>query len=778
MFASPKPLMNTPLDIDKKKSLLPVVMNQPLVYIALFYGFGAALSPYVDMKLSTVLFIIGGFILLFFVTLLIKRPIKLLLFASMFFVGLLITTSAIPAWYTTEQSLPNFEHFEGVSTGEGYVGDGYVVATLQDVVAYDEDGKAPLDGNVRLVIFGYSGEYDAYFVDYGKGSQVSVESNLQLIPVKQYDGAFDLPFYRMMDGINYEASCHYAQVKYDNRDIKFDTKLQIFRNELKLSILADFDRSTAGIIIALLMGDKHYLPDSLYDDFQTLGIAHFLAVSGMHIGILVGAILWIFRKIKLGILPSILTSFIVVLLYALLAGGSPSVMRAVFMWIVFCMILLIGEKPNALTSMALVFLGLLILNPLDIFSISFKLSFVATGGIVLLSEYVQLISLKIKLKPIRWLVAGMLVTVAAILAIWTLLINSFGYISPASVFSTMMGVIPITVILLLSVLYAILFTIGLPIPQFLNVIMGKSGDVITNGMDFLARYVSLVYIKPVNVVIVVLSMILLLVLSRRLLRTRIWIHGLTAGIIAILIIILSFSFGDNTVIDSQAVVVSYYNDTSILLISDGDSLAGITNGSGKEIEVFCEDNQLEYPKTLIFMCDESKQIVDLLGSDIGVDADTIYVPIKLVDDMTEYITLFEFDGDIIGVRTAIAISPQLRFRFIEYSAISKGSKLRYCVEVLGETRLQYIDPRYYRAGKQEFKVSDVVVTSRFTKSRLENISYAQPANLIYSSGMSFGSEYDELLDKNVNDTYNTNRIGAIGIKDNILIPLGERVSDR
>lgn len=277
---------------------------------------------------------------------------------------------------------------------------------------------------------------------------------------------------------------------------------------------------------------------------------------------------------------------------------------------------------------------------------------------------------------------------------------------------------------------------------------------------------------------VILSIILVLLLSRKFFRTKIWIHILSASILAVVIIVLSFAFKGEESISLDAVVVSYYDNTSIMLFNDGESLAAITKGSGREIEAFCNDNHIKYPKTIIFTCDEPKEIIDLLEGDLGANADIIYVPLALEYDMEPYISLFDFKGELIGVNTATILNRNLRFKYLKYSAVSKDSKTRYCVETLGNIRMQYIDPRYYRAKKEEFSMADIVVVSRFTKSRLENISYGIPQNLIYNCGMSFGSEYDALLDKSIHSTYNTNRVGAIGIEDNILLPLGEREINR
>ena len=129
------------------------------------------------------------------------------------------------------------------------------------------------------------------------------------------------------------------------------------------------------IISAMLFGDKSQLDDDVYESFQKNGTAHILAVSGLHIGMIYSLLVLIIggrRKIKTNVMTGLM-----LILYAALAGFSPSVVRAVMMIILHIIARLSHRRYDIVSAASFTAGAMLIWNPYQLFSAGFQMSFLA-----------------------------------------------------------------------------------------------------------------------------------------------------------------------------------------------------------------------------------------------------------------------------------------------------------------------------------------------------------------------------------------------------------------
>lgn len=142
--------------------------------------------------------------------------------------------------------------------------------------------------------------------------------------------------------------------------------------------------SNIRLLQALFLGDKSQLSPDIKQAFSDCGIAHLLAVSGLHVGIIYGILTFIFFTIchiKRKVVGYV---FVVVALwfYAMLAGMSPSVTRATIMMSTMALSACFYRRYNVYGSMALALLIILLIDPTSLFSVGLWLSFSAVAGIV------------------------------------------------------------------------------------------------------------------------------------------------------------------------------------------------------------------------------------------------------------------------------------------------------------------------------------------------------------------------------------------------------------
>ena len=196
-----------------------------------------------------------------------------------------------------------------------------------------------------------------------------------------------------------------------------------------------FDGDVAAFMTAILTGDKHLLSEQASADLSEAGLYHILAVSGMHCGFLLTMVALLTGRHRRKLVAFLAIPLL--LFYAALAGGSPSVLRACMMLILLLLAPLFNRDSDGLTSLSFALLLILLQNPFSVASVSLQLSFGAMGGILLVTP--RLFSLlqngKHHGKCYSFIAAGISSTAGALVftaPLSALYFNSLVLISPLS----------------------------------------------------------------------------------------------------------------------------------------------------------------------------------------------------------------------------------------------------------------------------------------------------------------------------------------------------------
>lgn len=207
-----------------------------------------------------------------------------------------------------------------------------------------------------------------------------------------------------------------------------------------------------GIASGMLFGGTGNLSDELTFNFRASGVAHLLAVSGLHTSLWCGLFISILKFLKMKEKYANLCGIFVLLLLVIISGFTPSVIRASFMMGITLIAPLFKKRSDSINSLGLAAGIILLFNPFVLYSPSFYLSFLATLGVVTASKYTYKInSLLAKKNPpriikrvIRFVFESLLISVSA--TIFTL---------PASVyyFGTVSIIAPITNLLTINLAF-------------------------------------------------------------------------------------------------------------------------------------------------------------------------------------------------------------------------------------------------------------------------------------------------------------------------------------
>lgn len=167
------------------------------------------------------------------------------------------------------------------------------------------------------------------------------------------------------------------------------------RAPLRRWIRQSLDPPARGILRALLLGEKHELDPALREYFYRTGLAHILAVSGLHVGLVAWLVFGSVTRLlscsyRLLLLTDVrktaaLATFFPVIAYSLVAGFQVSTQRALAMVLAYLVSIAIGREREVWSTLCLAALLVLASRPHALYTISFQLSFGAVAGILWLA---------------------------------------------------------------------------------------------------------------------------------------------------------------------------------------------------------------------------------------------------------------------------------------------------------------------------------------------------------------------------------------------------------
>lgn len=164
----------------------------------------------------------------------------------------------------------------------------------------------------------------------------------------------------------------------------------VYVNDLRERITSIYDAvlppTQSGIVRSMLIGDRSGLSDEIRALYADTGIAHILAISGMHVSALIGGIYLLLKY--LGISKRDGSIFVIgfLIFYTILTGASVSTVRAAVMHSVYLIGNIFYRDKDSLTALSFAGLLLLIYQPLFLFDLGFQYSFTAVFALMLLTN--------------------------------------------------------------------------------------------------------------------------------------------------------------------------------------------------------------------------------------------------------------------------------------------------------------------------------------------------------------------------------------------------------
>lgn len=241
-----------------------------------------------------------------------------------------------------------------------------------------------------------------------------------------------------------------------------------------------FPRDIEGYATALLTGEKDGLSYQQKSDLQISGVYHALAVSGMHVSILMSVLGFLTMRHR-RLYP--LLGFPILAVYCLMMGAVPSVVRASVMYAFLMAAPLVGRDSDSPTAMGAALLLLTVQNPWCLLDVGLQLSFLATAGILAFQKKIYAAlryRKKKKFAPVWNALAGTAATTLSALVLTTPVTSwQFGSVSMLSVLSNILMLPAITAAFVLCLLAGILY-----------LLIGGAAAILAYPATILFRYVA------------------------------------------------------------------------------------------------------------------------------------------------------------------------------------------------------------------------------------------------------------------------------------------------
>lgn len=257
-------------------------------------------------------------------------------------------------------------------------------------------------------------------------------------------------------------------------------------------IYAKVYKDKAGLMSSIVLGDKYELDIKTKEEYQKNGIAHLLAISGLHISLVGMAVYKLIRK-YIGIMKASVISIAVIIMYLIMTGETVSAKRAVCMLVLIIIADVYGRTFDILTGLSAASILILGRNPYTVYSMSYIMSFLAIIGIsqlypVLMPDEKAINSRmdntgKIVKKSIVYIINALLCSIAVTLATLPAVLYSYNSVFLTSIFINCIVIPLMPVVMITGIITAFAGFISLKLAYF----TAGAGNYVLDFYDFVCE---------------------------------------------------------------------------------------------------------------------------------------------------------------------------------------------------------------------------------------------------------------------------------------------------
>ncbi len=455
-------------------------------YIGLFASY--VLMP----RLQPYIFLVGILIVAVYFAVLLLRENRRGIFMRKSVLVLLMTVSVIAA---SIRGAIFFEKTE-MAANRYTNGNSYTAKAYVSEITYEENYGSCYE--IQLI------SLNGRKTELGALLSLPYNGDFSVGDILVFESSFSAPepeaaIYRKADGIFLSAEADSAE-KIGEQGTDTPNVFESVRLFMKTNFERYIEKEEAGFATAIMTGNRDNVNAQVRLAFTRIGISHVLAVSGLHLSIMVGGLDFFCRCIGI---PRKMKNILLIVCACLLAcvcGLSASVIRAAIMLSFFYIADSIGEIGDSLTALFAAIFLIVVFRPLAVYDVGMWLSFLATLGIVLTAPIIPMIRNSdcpwLVRKILNFIISLIFVTISATFFTLPVVCIAFGGISLISPLANLIFIPLIQIVLYLLVILTVigfLPSLALPIgraAQFLISFVCDTAELLSDKKDI---YVSLRY---------------------------------------------------------------------------------------------------------------------------------------------------------------------------------------------------------------------------------------------------------------------------------------------
>ncbi|MBC6307944.1 DNA internalization-related competence protein ComEC/Rec2 [Listeria sp. FSL L7-1582] len=311
----------------------------------------------------------------------------LLLFGVLLVISFLLKRNQLVVFFSlTLVAGGFFWFFDDQNHSQFQAGDIDGTVTLNDGIVIDGDAfRAQIlyKGERFQLSYKIASEQEQQrFMKLNYGDELQVSGTLEM-PEKN----------RNKDQFNYQEFLYRKQVHWllkanavkplTEKSASWLHHLKNFRKSQLEKIDTGLDSQIAPYVASLIYGDRTTVETSVYESYQRLGVVHLLAISGLHVNLVISGFLLLFRRLGCQIEKTAIVMICLLPLYCLMTGANPPVVRAGIMTICLMIGRLSPIRVTSLQALCFSFIFVFLLNPYCVFEIGFQLSYAVSFAIIL-----------------------------------------------------------------------------------------------------------------------------------------------------------------------------------------------------------------------------------------------------------------------------------------------------------------------------------------------------------------------------------------------------------
>lgn len=223
---------------------------------------------------------------------------------------------------------------------------------------------------------------------YSIGEHLMIKGTVHLWDTARNAGNFDAKSFYHAKGIEFQIRDSEVLGSYGS-PAKWREELYQWKIKWKKVYQELLPEKEGGALITMVLGDKSLLDGEIKDAYQTVGISHILAISGLHVSVIGMTVYRLLFRCGMGFFGAGICSSVLLLCYGEMVGFGASVFRAVMMFLLTAAAKAVGRSYDSLNALGFAAVCLLFYNPGILFYAGFQLSFGAVLGVVILGGIIK-----------------------------------------------------------------------------------------------------------------------------------------------------------------------------------------------------------------------------------------------------------------------------------------------------------------------------------------------------------------------------------------------------